>query len=41
MVTEIALKRVYDDADDADGFRNLVDRLWPRGISKDKARVDL
>ena len=41
MVTEIALKRVYDDADDADGFRILVDRLWPRGISKDKARVDL
>ncbi|GAB3386794.1 DUF488 domain-containing protein [Lysobacter fragariae] len=34
------LKRVYDAAADDDGLRILVDRLWPRGISKDKARVD-
>ena len=37
----IAIKRVYEPAFDADGTRVLVDRLWPRGISKDKARIDL
>jgi uncharacterized protein YeaO (DUF488 family) len=35
------IKRIYESAEDDDGFRVLVDRLWPRGISKDKARVDL
>ena len=39
--TKIRLKRVYDPADAGDGLRVLVDRLWPRGISKDKARIDL
>lgn len=34
----IKLKRVYLDAEEEDGFRILVDRLWPRGISKEKAR---
>ena len=37
----IALKRVYDEPRDADGFRILVDRLWPRGLTKEAARVDL
>ena len=37
----IQLKRVYDDAAEGDGYRVLVDRLWPRGLSKDKARIDL
>ena len=36
-----AAKRVYDPPEAADGTRVLVDRLWPRGITKDKARVDL
>jgi uncharacterized protein YeaO (DUF488 family) len=36
----IRLKRVYEPADEADGVRVLVDRLWPRGLSKEKARVD-
>jgi len=36
-----ALKRVYDPAAAGDGTRVLVDRLWPRGIAKDKARIDL
>lgn len=36
-----AIKRVYDEVDAKDGFRVLVDRLWPRGISRDKAHVDL
>lgn len=37
----VAIKRVYDDASTSDGFRVLVDRLWPRGISKDRAKLDL
>lgn len=37
----IKLKRVYEPSSDDDGFRVLVERLWPRGISKDRARVDL
>lgn len=38
---KIALKRVYEAAHPSDGFRILVDRLWPRGISKEKAALDL
>ena len=38
---KLAVKRVYDPASPADGTRILVDRLWPRGIAKEKARVDL
>lgn len=38
---EIQLKRIYEQADPGDGFRILVDRLWPRGISRQGARVDL
>ena len=34
-------KRVYETPDKTDGQRILVDRLWPRGLSKDKAAVDL
>ncbi|HKR84601.1 MAG TPA: DUF488 family protein [Terriglobales bacterium] len=37
----IALKRVYDAPDDSDGHRVLVDRLWPRGLTKEEARLDL
>lgn len=33
------LKRVYEPYDESDGFRILVDRLWPRGISKESARL--
>jgi uncharacterized protein YeaO (DUF488 family) len=33
---EIVLKRVYEDASPEDGYRVLVDRIWPRGISKEK-----
>jgi uncharacterized protein YeaO (DUF488 family) len=38
---EIRTKRVYDAADEVDGLRVLVDRLWPRGLTKKKAGVDL
>lgn len=37
----IKLKRAYDEATKNDGFRVLVDRLWPRGISKEKAHLNL
>jgi uncharacterized protein YeaO (DUF488 family) len=36
----VALKRVYEPATRADGTRVLVDRLWPRGISKQRAALD-
>ncbi|UYM07193.1 DUF488 domain-containing protein [Solicola gregarius] len=36
----IQVKRVYDDATVSDGTRVLVDRLWPRGVSKDEAGFD-
>ena len=38
---DLRTKRVYDPADPSDGFRVLVDRLWPRGLSKERAAVDL
>jgi uncharacterized protein YeaO (DUF488 family) len=38
---ELQVKRVYDDAEPGDGFRVLVDRLWPRGLSKERAALGL
>lgn len=35
-----AVKRVYDEPAESDGYRVLVDRLWPRGIKKETARLD-
>ncbi len=37
----IKLKRVYEEASPADGFRVLVERLWPRGLKKEQVAVDL
>jgi uncharacterized protein YeaO (DUF488 family) len=37
---EVRIKRVYDDPAASDGYRILVDRLWPRGLAKDDAAVD-
>ncbi|MDE2238249.1 MAG: DUF488 family protein, partial [Elusimicrobia bacterium] len=37
----LKIKRVYDDPGPSDGFRVLIDRLWPRGLSKDNAKVAL
>lgn len=36
----VQIKRVYEDAEKTDGLRVLVDRLWPRGMSKEDAHVD-
>ena len=41
MQMGIELKRVYDPASKSDGYRILVDRLWPRGLTEESARVDL
>jgi uncharacterized protein YeaO (DUF488 family) len=38
---KILVKRVYEPAAKSDGFRLLVDRLWPRGLSKENAHIDL
>jgi len=40
MAGDVRIKRVYDEAEAGDGYRVLIDRLWPRGISKDNARLD-
>lgn len=37
----ILIKRAYEPVEAADGLRILVDRLWPRGVSKDSAHIDL
>ena len=37
----VALKRAYEAASNSDGTRVLVDRLWPRGVTKAKARIDV
>lgn len=41
MKTSVSIKRVYAPPEKSDGFRVLIDRLWPRGLSKEKAKVDL
>jgi uncharacterized protein YeaO (DUF488 family) len=37
---DVRLKRAYDPAASADGYRLLIDRLWPRGISRARAELD-
>ena len=41
MELDIRVKRVYEPAESDDGFRVLVDRVWPRGLTKEKAHADL
>jgi uncharacterized protein YeaO (DUF488 family) len=38
--TDVRLKRAYEPVAATDGYRVLVDRLWPRGISRERARID-
>jgi uncharacterized protein YeaO (DUF488 family) len=40
MALDIRLKRAYDPAEPDDGYRVLVDRVWPRGVSREDARID-
>lgn len=37
---QVQTKRIYDEPEDGDGYRVLVDRIWPRGVSKEDARLD-
>jgi uncharacterized protein YeaO (DUF488 family) len=37
---DILLKRSYDSVETTDGYRVLIDRLWPRGVSKERAHLD-
>ena len=37
----LRIKRIYEPTDAADGFRVLVDRLWPRGLARERAKIDL
>jgi uncharacterized protein YeaO (DUF488 family) len=41
MRHKVAIKRVYEEPSESDGKRILVDRLWPRGLTKEKAKVDV
>src|SRR5262245_28499034 len=40
-IMKIHVKRIYEDYEKSDGYRILVDRLWPRGIKKEKPQIDL
>jgi len=37
---DIRTKRAYEPADESDGYRVLIDRLWPRGVSRERAELD-
>ena len=39
-VVEVRIRRVYDEPEDDDGVRVLVDRIWPRGMTKARAALD-
>ena len=38
---DVRMKRVYEPAKRSDGYRVLIDRLWPRGVSRDRAALDV
>jgi uncharacterized protein YeaO (DUF488 family) len=40
MSLEVRVKRVYEPAEDGDGYRVLIDHVWPRGVSRERARLD-
>lgn len=37
---DVRMKRAYDPAESGDGYRVLIDRLWPRGVSRERAKLD-
>jgi uncharacterized protein YeaO (DUF488 family) len=39
-MARVQIKRAYDDAEPGDGYRILIDHVWPRGISRERARLD-
>jgi uncharacterized protein YeaO (DUF488 family) len=40
MGIDVRVKRIYDGAEPGDGYRVLIDHIWPRGISKERAQLD-
>jgi uncharacterized protein YeaO (DUF488 family) len=40
MATDVRAKRVYEDTDAGDGYRVLIDHVWPRGVSRERAHLD-
>jgi uncharacterized protein YeaO (DUF488 family) len=40
MPIEVRARRVYDEPDPGDGYRVLIDHVWPRGVSKERAHLD-
>jgi uncharacterized protein YeaO (DUF488 family) len=40
MTLDVQIKRVYEPADPADGYRVLIDHVWPRGVSRKRAKLD-
>ena len=40
MALDVRTKRAYDPAEPGDGYRILIDRLWPRGVSRERAHLD-
>jgi uncharacterized protein YeaO (DUF488 family) len=39
-MVDVRIKRIYDDPDPGDGYRVLIDHVWPRGVSRERARLD-
>jgi uncharacterized protein YeaO (DUF488 family) len=40
MALDVRAKRIYDPPEDADGYRVLIDHIWPRGVSREHAKLD-
>jgi uncharacterized protein YeaO (DUF488 family) len=40
VTLDVRIKRAYDPAEPGDGYRVLIDRLWPRGVSRERAHLD-
>ena len=40
MSPDVRIKRIYDPPDPDDGYRVLIDHVWPRGVSRERARLD-
>jgi uncharacterized protein YeaO (DUF488 family) len=40
MTINVRAKRIYDDAEPGDGYRVLIDHIWPRGVSRERAHLD-
>jgi len=40
MALDVRAERIYDSPEDADGYRVLIDHVWPRGVSRQRAKLD-